>query len=89
MVWGMLELKIREDHIFLSEAFFDEDLRPVKVMTAHDIQLLSGKLFPKVWRMQKADVRDEYTQLTYTELEFEEDLPDNLFTLSNLRNPRR
>ena len=89
VVWGMLELKIREDHIFLGEAFFDEDLKPVKVMTAHDIQMMNGKLFPKTWRMQKADVRDEYTELTYNQLDFEEDLPDSLFTLSNLRNPRR
>jgi outer membrane lipoprotein-sorting protein len=89
VVWGMQTLKIREDHIFLSEVFHDEDLKPVKIMTAHDIQMLGGKLFPKVWRMQKADVEDEYTELSYTELTFKEDLPDNLFTLSNLRNPRR
>jgi hypothetical protein len=34
-------------------------------------------------------VENEYTELSYSELTFEEDLPDNLFTLSNLRNPRR
>jgi outer membrane lipoprotein-sorting protein len=89
VVWGMLELKIREDHIFLREAFFDEDLQLVKAMTAHDIQMLGGRLFPKVWRMQKADVEDAYTELRYHELSFTEDLPENLFTLSNLRNPRR
>jgi outer membrane lipoprotein-sorting protein len=89
VVWGMQTLKIREDHIFLSEVFHDEDLKPVKIMTAHDIQMMGGKLFPKVWRMRKADVEDEYTELDYSELTFKEDLPDNLFTLSNLRNPRR
>jgi outer membrane lipoprotein-sorting protein len=89
VVWGMETLKIREDHIFLSEVFYDEDLKPVKIMTAHDIQMLGGKLFPKVWRMRKADVEDEYTELSYSELTFKKDLPDNLFTLSNLRNPRR
>jgi hypothetical protein len=89
VVWGMQTLKIREDHIFLSEAFYDEDLNLVKVMTAYDIQLLGGKLFPKVWRMKKADKKDEYTQLDYNELVFKEDLPESIFTLSNLRNPRR
>ncbi len=89
VVWGMQKLKIREDHIFLSQAFFDEDLKLVKIMTAHDIQMLGGKLFPKVWRMQKAEARDEYTELTYNELDFKEDLPENLFTLTNLKNPRR
>jgi outer membrane lipoprotein-sorting protein len=89
VVWGMQTLKIREDHIFLSEVFHDEDLKPVKVMTAHDIQMLGGKLFPKVWKMRKAEAKDEYTALSYRELTFKDDLPDNLFTLSNLRNPRR
>ena len=89
VVWGMQRLKIREDHILLQEEFYDEDLELVKAMTGSQIQMMGERLFPKVWRMQKADVEDEYTELTYQELEFKDDLPDNLFTLSNLRNPRR
>ena len=89
VVWGMQRLKIREDHIWLSEEFFDEDLKPVKAMTAMQIQMLSGKLFPRVWRMQKADERDRYTQLTYESLEFKAHLPDSLFTLSSLKRRRR
>jgi outer membrane lipoprotein-sorting protein len=89
VVWGMQQLKIREDHILLQEEFYDEDLELVKAMTGSQIQMMGGKLFPTVWRMQKADVEDEYTELTYLELEFKDDLPDNLFTLTNLRNPRQ
>jgi len=89
VVWGMQRLKIREDHIFLSQEFYDEDLKLVKAMTTLQIQMLGGKLFPKVWKMQKADVTDEYTELEYRKLAFEQSLPDSLFTLSNLRNPRR
>jgi len=87
VVWGMQELKIREDHIILSEGFYDEDLKLVKAMTSEQIQMLGGRLFPKIWKMQKADVTDEYTRLAYLELEFKEDLPDRVFTLSALRNP--
>lgn len=89
VVWGMERLKIREDYIFLSEEFYDEDLTLVKTMTGSQIQMLGGKLFPKLWKMQKADVQDEYTLLDYKELVFAEDLPDSLFTVSALRNPRR
>ena len=85
----MERLKIREDYIFLSEEFYDEDLTLVKTMTGSQIQMLGGKLFPKLWKMQKADVQDEYTLLDYKELVFAEDLPDSLFTVSALRNPRR
>ena len=89
VVWGMQRLKIREDHIWLSEEFFDEDLQPVKIMSAMEIQLLGGKLFPKVWRMRKVDETDRYTQLTYESLEFKSSLPDRLFTLSSLKQSRR
>ena len=89
VVWGMQKLKVRSDHILLAEEFYDEDLILVKAMTGTDIQLLGGKLFPKLWKIQKADVEDEYTLLDYKELEFKKDLPGKLFTVSSLRSLRR
>lgn len=89
VVWGMQKLKIREDHIFLMQEFYDEDFLPVKTMTTLQIRMLGGKLFPNVWKMQKADVKDEYTLLKYKELAFDKDLPDRLFTLSSLKTPER
>jgi outer membrane lipoprotein-sorting protein len=89
VVWGMQQLKIREDQIWLSEEFFDEDLKPVKIMTAMEIQMLGGKLFPKVWQMRNVDEENRYTQLSYESLEFKSSLPDRLFTLSSLKQLRR
>jgi len=89
VVWGMQMLKIREDLIWLSEVFFDEDLKPVKAMTMLEIQMLGGKLYPKIWRVNKTDQQDSYTQLTYKALSFKDRLPDNLFTLSSLQKARR
>jgi len=89
VVWGMQKLRVREDLIFLSQKFYDEDLLLVKAMTGTEIQIIDGKLFPRVWKMQKADREDEYTMLEYRELLFKENLPGNLFTLSSLKNPGR
>ena len=89
VVWGMQKLKIREDGIMLSQAFYDEDFKLVKSMTCQQIQMLGGRLFPKIWKMNKAGVENEYTLLNYLELQFKKDLPDRLFTLSALRNPLR
>ena len=89
VVWGMQKLKIREDHVFLSQEFYDEDFKLVKVMTTLQIQMLGGKMFPRVWRMQKTETTDEYTELNYKELSFKKNLKDSLFTISNLKNPRR
>ena len=89
VVWGMQRLKIREDGIMLSQEFYDEDLKPVKIMTTLEIRPVGDKLYPMLWRMQKVGAKDEYTEINYKELEFKDDLPDNLFTLANLRVPRR
>ncbi len=89
VVWGMQKLKIREDLIWLSQEFYDEDLEPVKIMTTLEIQMLGGKLYPKIWRMRKAEEDDKYTELNYKSLAFKSALPDNLFTLTSLRKARR
>jgi outer membrane lipoprotein-sorting protein len=89
VVWGMQQLKIREDLVWLSEIFFDEDLKPVKAMTMLEIQMLGGKMYPKIWRVHKTDQPDSYTQLTYIDLIFKDSLPDSLFTLSSLQKARR
>ncbi|MCG6893061.1 MAG: outer membrane lipoprotein-sorting protein [Desulfobacteraceae bacterium] len=89
VIWGMQKLYIREDDILLREEFYDEDKLLVKTMTGEQIEMLGGKLFPKVWRMKKADAKDEYTLLRYLELEFKENLPQERFTVSALRHPGR
>ena len=89
VVWGMQRIRVREDLIVMSQEFFDEDLELVKSLETTDIRKAGDKLYPMVWRMQKADADDEYTQLDYKKLEFKADAPDNLFTLSNLKARRR
>jgi outer membrane lipoprotein-sorting protein len=89
VVWGMQKLRIREDLIFLSQEFYDEDLLLVKAMSGTEIVIMGGKLFPRVWKMQKADREGEYTMLEYRELVFKEKLPADLFTISSLKNPGR
>jgi outer membrane lipoprotein-sorting protein len=89
VIWGMQRLKVRQDLIWLSQEFFDEELQPVKSMTTLEIQMLGGRRFPKVWRMQKSDEIDEFTQLSYESLVFRPNLSDSIFTLANLRKPQR
>lgn len=89
VIWGMQKLKIREDRIFLSQAFFDEDHKLVKALRFLEIQMLGDRLYPKKWVMQKAGETDAYTIVAYQDLVFKTGLPGRLFTLSNLRNPGR
>ncbi len=89
VVWGMQRIKLREDYILLEEIFYDEDLEPVKKMTTSDIAEMGGKPYPQTWKMFKTDTPEDYTLLEYKSLEFKDDLPDRLFSLSALKNPRR
>jgi outer membrane lipoprotein-sorting protein len=88
VVWGMQVLKIRDDAVLLSQEFFDEDLVSVKQMTAQEIQIMGGRMFPKVWKMQETEQQDEYTLLRYHFIEFLDDLPNRVFTLNALKTQR-
>ncbi len=89
VIWGMIKLEVRDDNILLSETFFDEDLKPVKEMTSSNNQMIEDKLFPMTWVMKKSDVKNEYTKLTYSSISFKKGLDKRIFTVSNLKNPRR
>jgi outer membrane lipoprotein-sorting protein len=89
VVWGLQVLKIRDDDVILSEEFFDEDLKSVKHMTAHEIQMMGGRMFPKVWKMQETDKEGQYTQLIYHAIRFLDTLPDRTFTRNALEHGLR
>jgi hypothetical protein len=38
--------------------------------------------------MGKVDAPEEWTEIQVISVEYEIDIPDSMFTLSNLRNPR-
>lgn len=88
VIWGKEVLRVRDDRILLEEEFFDQDGKPVKRLRTMDIAKLGGKLYATRMRMEKLDEKDHWTEITYTDASFGLKLPDGLFTLSNLRNPR-
>jgi outer membrane lipoprotein-sorting protein len=89
VVWGMQILHIRDDDVLLLEEFYDEDLQPVKRMTGEQIQMMGGRMFPKVWKMQEHDKNGQYTLLRYDRLAFKDDLPESTFTLNRLKTQQR
>ena len=50
---------------------------------------MSGRAVAAVMRMTQAVDAGEWTELHTLEVQFDVDLPANVFTLSNLRNPRQ
>ena len=87
-MWGKEILKIREDHILVEHAFFDQDMKLVKAMRTQKISMLGGKLFPVVIRMEDQEEAGEWTEVRYQDATFGLPLPPSTFTLSYLANPR-
>jgi outer membrane lipoprotein-sorting protein len=87
VIWGKEILKIRDDLVFLEEAFYDEQGELVKTLRFEQIEMISGKLYPRLLVMRPADKEDHYTKVEYLELEFRETLPDRYFTRGALRTP--
>jgi outer membrane lipoprotein-sorting protein len=88
VIWGKEVVKIRDDDLLLEQTFFDQDGKPVKRLSAQAIGMLGGRRYVTRLRMTKLEAADEWTELDYRDARFDLDLPDGLFTLSNLRNPR-
>jgi len=88
VVWGAEVLKIRADHVVTEHAFFDQDGALVKTLVTMDIGEMGGRTIATRQRMVKTEEPDEWTEIAVLEVEYELELKDSLFTLSNLRNPR-
>lgn len=89
IVWGKETLKIRDDFVLLQEQYWDQDGKLVKVMQAREIAEMGGRPVARVLRMGKLETPAEWTEMTVSAIEFGLELPANIFTLSNLRNPRQ
>lgn len=88
VVWGREVLKIRADHVVVTHQFFDQDDVLVKELTTLEIGERGGRSIAIRQRMAKVATPDEWTQIEVKSASYDVALPDSLFTLSSLRNPR-
>ncbi len=88
VVWGREVLKIRSDNVMLEQRFYDQDDVLVKTLITLEVKEMGGRAVAAQQRMAKEDSPDEWTEIVTNFVEFDVELDDNVFTLSNLRNPR-
>ena len=88
VVWGREVLEIREDYVVLRHRFFDQDGEIVKTLQSLEIDEMGGRTVAIRQRMTKEDEPEEWTEIRVNSVDYDVNLSDNLFTLSNLRNPR-
>jgi len=88
IVWGKLVITIRDDFVIMRQDFFDQRGVLVRSMVTDRVSLLAGRPYPTVMTMTSADKPGEWTRITTISAEFDIDVPNYLFTRSNLQNPR-
>ena len=88
VVWGKEVLRIRDDHVLLSQQYYDQDGVLVKELKTLDIGTMDGRTIAVRQRMTKVDSKDEWTEFRVDSVKFNIQIPPNLFTRSNLQNPR-
>ena len=89
VVWGKEVFIIRDDNVLLEQQFWDQDGGLVKSMKTIDIETIDGRPIATVMRMQKSGATGEWTEVKTHAVKFDVELAGNIFTLSNLRNPRQ
>ena len=88
VVWGREVLVVRSDNVLMEHRFYDQDGELVKTLSTLEIAEMGGRTVAAHQRMSKTDAPDEWTEIIVNDVEFDVELGDNVFTLSNLRNPR-
>jgi hypothetical protein len=86
VVWGKVEIVIRDDFVLLEETFFDQDMQPYKRMETLEVGELGGRVFGTRMRMYKVEEPERWTQLDYVDAEFDLELSENMFTLFSLKS---
>ncbi len=86
VVWGKEQLVLRDDHVLLSQTFYDQELRPLKRMETLDIGEVGGRVIATRMRMTDLEETDHYTELHYLDAAFDIEVPDRTFTLFTLQS---
>ncbi len=85
VVWGKVVATVRtSDTIPLQVLFYDEDLKLSRTMTFSKVRTMQDRVLPSVTRMVPADKPNEHTEITYHDIQFDQPLEDDLFSLQNL-----
>jgi outer membrane lipoprotein-sorting protein len=88
VVWGREVLRIRSDNVMLDQRYYDQDDVLVKTLRTLEVSEMGGRAVAARQRMVKEDSAEEWTEIRVDSIEFNIELGSNVFTLSNLRNPR-
>ena len=86
IVWGKVIVTVRKkDYLPLDTRYYDEDMVLARTMFFSEIGPLGDRIIPKRMVVIPADKPDEKTEVLYSAMTFDADLPEKTFSLRNLQ----
>lgn len=86
VVWGKVVVWVDPaDLLPLTIRYDDEDLQPNRTLHFWDPREVGERRLPLRMRMVPVDDPEEYTEVVYEEIEFDIEIPDDLFSIRNLQ----
>ncbi len=85
VVWGRVELDVGADRLPREQRYYEEDGTLARTMTWGDVLEMDGRQVPTTMTLVPADEPEEFTRLTYTELDFDVEIPRGTFSQQSLR----
>jgi outer membrane lipoprotein-sorting protein len=88
-VWGKIEITIRkEDYIPLTQVYYDEKGKKMRVMTFSDVRHFGSRKIPAEMEMIPLHKKGQKTVVRYKDILFDEKIDKSVFTLRNLQKRR-
>ena len=85
VVWGKVEVVLRAADLQpLTQKFFNEEGKPVRSMELSGIKQLGSRTIPTTMTMRPLDKPEEFTKVTWRELDYDVKLEDSFFSVGNL-----
>lgn len=93
VVWGKLIYYARaSDCLPVKQEFYDQHGKLKKVMTMGNFKTMGGRVIPTTMKMitlkkhrEQGETGDEYTQMDIKDVKFNVKIPNNVFSLQNLK----
>lgn len=89
IIWGkVISFIDKKDYITLRSEFFDEDGYLVNILNASDVKMMGGKPFATRMEMIPVEKEGHKTVMEYKSLQFDTKIPENYFSVANLKRVR-
>jgi len=87
VVWGQLSVVVQGegDPLPIQIVYYDEDMKEARIMRFSQIEETGGRSIPTRVELTPANKPDQHTIMNYDEMNFDDPIPDSLFTLQTLK----